>query len=78
MKLLNNLFRVGSSYLLNNLRIFNEFFRKDVTYDNIKSHKKTLSLERTFLEKPLGGIINRPEKTPYLETFHTGYRKIMN
>ena len=29
-----------SSYLLNNLRSFDEIFRKDVTYDNIKSHKK--------------------------------------
>ena len=29
------------SYLLNELRNFNEMFRKHVTYDNIKSHKKT-------------------------------------
>ena len=29
------------SYLLNELRNFIEIFRKDVTYDNIKSHKKT-------------------------------------
>ena len=28
------------SYLLNNLRNFNEICRKDVNYDNIKSHKK--------------------------------------
>ena len=28
-------------YLQNDLRIFNEIFRKDVTYDNIKSHRKT-------------------------------------
>ena len=27
-------------YPLNNLRNFNEIFRKDVTYDNVKSHKK--------------------------------------
>ena len=26
--------------LINNLRDFNEIFRKDMTYDNIKSHKK--------------------------------------
>ena len=26
--------------ILNDLRNFNEIFRKDVTYDNIKSHKK--------------------------------------
>ena len=31
----------NSSYLLNDLRHFSETFRKDVTYDNIKSHKKT-------------------------------------
>ena len=29
-----------SSYLLKDLRNFNKMFRKDVTYDNIKSHKK--------------------------------------
>ena len=28
------------SYLLRNLRNFNENFRKDVTYDNIKIHTK--------------------------------------
>ena len=28
------------SYLLNELRNFNETFRRDVTYDNIKCHKK--------------------------------------
>ena len=27
-------------YLQNDLGNFNEIFRKDVTYDNIKSHKK--------------------------------------
>ena len=32
--------QINSSYLLNNLRNFNEFFREDVTYDSIKSHKK--------------------------------------
>ena len=26
---------------MNELRNFNEIFRKDVTYDNIKIHKKT-------------------------------------
>ena len=41
-----------------NLQIFSNFhelFRKDVTYDNIKNHKKPglypLSVEDTFLEK---------------------------
>ena len=32
--------QLKSSYLLNNLRNFNEVFRKGVTYDNIKSYKK--------------------------------------
>ena len=30
-----------TSYLLNEYRNLNEIFRKDVTYDNIKSHTKT-------------------------------------
>ena len=36
---------------------FNEISRKDVTYDNIKTHKKQgfyHSLEDTFSEKPQG------------------------
>ena len=36
---------------------FNDIFRKDVTYDKIKSHKKAdfhVSLEDAFLEKPQG------------------------
>ena len=43
---------------LNNSRDFNEIFRKDVTYDNVKSHRKqgfTLSLEGVFFETPYGG-----------------------
>ena len=39
-KLMKMVRRRKSSYLLNDLRNFNEIFRKDVTYDNIKSHKK--------------------------------------
>ena len=35
--------RRKSSYLLNDLRIFNDIFRKDVAYDNIKSRKKNQS-----------------------------------
>ena len=31
---------LGREKLLNDLRNFNETFRKYVTYDNIKSHKK--------------------------------------
>ena len=43
---------------LNKLRNFNEIFRKDVNYDDIKSNKNqvlTLSLEDMFLEKPQAG-----------------------
>ena len=43
---------------LNKLRNFNEIFRKDVTYDDIKSNKNQVlifSLEDTFLEKPQAG-----------------------
>ena len=46
-----------SSYLLSDFRIFNDIFRKDVTYDNLKLTKKqgfNLSLENTFLEKEQG------------------------
>ena len=31
---------IDGENLLNNLRNFNEMFRKDVDYDNIKSHRK--------------------------------------
>ena len=47
--------RTKSSYFLSDLRNLNEIFRKDVPYDNTKSHKKPgfiLSLEDTFLKKP--------------------------
>ena len=48
------------------MRNFNEIFRKDVTYDNIKSHKKPgfhLSVEDTFFEKPQrGGQIDLPSR----------------
>ena len=50
----------NASYLLNDLVNFTEIFRKNVTYDNIKSKKKqdfTLSLEDTFLKKPLWGAV---------------------
>ena len=43
---------------LNNSRDFNEIFRKDVTYDKVKSHRKqgfTLSSEGVFFETPYGG-----------------------
>ena len=33
------------SYLLNDLRNFIEIFKKDVPYDNIKSHKKARAWE---------------------------------
>ena len=44
---------------LNDLRNFNEIFRKNIAYDNIKSHiilKFTLSQENTFLKKPQGVV----------------------
>ena len=50
------------------LRNFNEIFRKDVTYDNIKSHKKPrfpLSLEDKFFEKPLWGWVKKNPQTFY-------------
>ena len=46
----------NSSYLLNDLRDFNEIFRKDATYVILKVTKKqgfTLSLEDTFFENQL-------------------------
>ena len=40
----------------NEFRKFNEIFRKDVTYDNIKSHKKPgYHLLFRFLKKPQVG-----------------------
>ena len=38
MKIVN--IQEENPYLLNELRNFNKIFKKDVTYDNIKSHKK--------------------------------------
>ena len=35
-----NIWQRNPSNLLNDLRNFNELFRKDVTYNDIKSHKK--------------------------------------
>ena len=50
--------QIKTFYLSNNLRIFNEIFRKNLPYDNIdniKSHNKqgfTPPLKDTILEKP--------------------------
>ena len=47
-----------SPYLLNDLWNFNDIFRNDVAYDNIKSHKNqefTISSADTFLKKPQEG-----------------------
>ena len=38
---IGNIEEENSLYLLNELSNFNEIFREDVTYDNIKSPKKT-------------------------------------
>ena len=57
MKIVN--IREENPHLLNELRNFNEIFKKDVTYDNIKSHKKAqgfaIYLKNTFLEKTQEG-----------------------
>ena len=42
MKIVN--IQEENPYLLNELRNFNKIFKKDVTYDNIKSHKKNTGL----------------------------------
>ena len=39
----------SSSYLLNDLRKFNGIFRKDVTYDDIRSHKLHMYVCMLFL-----------------------------
>ena len=64
------------TFLLNYLRNFNEIFKKDVDYDNIKSHKKsifTVSLENTFFKKSQrGGQIDlpRPAFLWLIQSFH--------
>ena len=59
-----NIEQRNSSYLLNNLRNFNEIFRKDVTYDNIKSHKNPgfhpLFRRCIFRKTTRGGRIDLP------------------
>ena len=45
------------------MRNFNETFRKDVNYDNIKIPKKQgfkVSSEAAFFKKPLGAQIDAP------------------
>ena len=56
---------------MNDFRNFNEIFRKDVTYDNIKSYKKPEShplfkpsLKETFLEKRQGVQADAPPPPP--------------
>ena len=36
------------------MKNFNEIFRNDVTYDNIKTQGPIVSLKNTFFEKPQG------------------------
>ena len=58
MKILN----IEGENLLNEFRNFNEIFRKDVTSDNIKSHKKPVLhpfSEIQIFEKPQSQI-HRP------------------
>ena len=59
--------RRNSSYLLNHLRNFNEIFRKDVNFDNIKSHKKTgfhPLFRRYIFRKTTGGVQLTPLPNP--------------
>ena len=49
-----------SPYLLNELRNFNEIFKEDVTYNNIKSHKKPGL--HPFSEKHIFGKITGGDK----------------
>ena len=39
---------------MNELMNFNEIFSKDVTFDNVKSHKKAEIWAVTLFEKPCG------------------------
>ena len=47
------------------MRNLNEIFRKNLTYENVKSQKKmqgfTISSEDPFSEKPQGGQIDLPQ-----------------
>ena len=38
----------------NKMKNFNEIFRNDMTYDNIKTQGPIVSLKNTFFEKPQG------------------------
>ena len=51
---------INSSYFLKDLRNFNEIFRKDLTYDNIKSHKKLAfnPLFRRYIFRKTTGELN--------------------
>ena len=54
-------------YLLRDLWNFNDIFRKDATYNNIKIKKKQgfiPSLKDTFLEKPEGGGVKLTTHPP--------------
>ena len=58
MKHLILLNKIFISSELSNLRNFNEIFGENVSYDNIKIHKKqgfTASLENTVLQNPQWG-----------------------
>ena len=54
-----NIGQRNSSYLLMDLSHFNEIFRKDVTFNNIESHKKpgfNPLFRRYIFQKTTGGI----------------------
>ena len=63
--------RRDSSYLLNDLRNFHDILRKDVTYDNIKSHKKSRdspSLWKMYFWKNHRGVTSRLKLDSHLQT----------
>ena len=57
--------------LLNDLKNFNEIFRKDVTYDNIKNHKKPgfYSLFRRYIFGKTGEVKLITLPTPSSQPF---------
>ena len=67
-----NIDREDLHIFLNDLNNLNETFRKDVTYDNITSPKKTglyLSLKNTFSENERGERAILPRPLPFSQDF---------
>ena len=53
-----------SSYLLDDLRNFNDIFRKDIAYDNIKSHKEPKKSRKIHFWKKPQGVKMTPPPSP--------------